>query len=273
MKARGLLGLVLLAAYGAWIWWQDRSWMPSAGDVVPILVGLPLFVWMGGPWQWRPEAGKVSRVALVVAALGWVVGSATGISFGLALSFAALCWAWVGTMVEPGPGIRFRSLTLVVLAFPWVLQDLERVGWYFRLSGAAVSEAVFRVLGMSVSRSGVDLIVENLSMSVEAQCAGLNSLQAMLLAGVFLACRFFPEHRVFWWMLPACAAAAWAANTLRILLITVSALTFSPEFAMGTFHNSGGLVALLLSFGLAAGGMRLVLAILHRTARKQEAIA
>ena len=182
--------------------------MPSAGDVVPILVGLPLFVWMGGPWQWRQQAGQVSRVALVLAALGWVVGSATGFSFGLALSFAALCWAWVGMMVEPGPGIRFRSLTLVVLSFPWVLQDLERVGWYFRLSGAAVSEAVFRVLGMSVSRSGVDLVVENLSMSVEAQCAGLNSLQAMLLAGVFLACRFFPEHRIFWWMLPACAAAA-----------------------------------------------------------------
>lgn len=264
MRSMGIAGLVLLGGYGAWIWWQDPSWVPSAGDVVPILVGLPLFLWMGGPWRWRAAAGPVSRVALVLAAVGWVVGSATGVSFGLALSFAALTWALQGVVAEAGPGLRFRALTLVVLAFPWVLQDLERVGWYFRLSGAAVSEGFFRLLGMSVTRSGVDLVVENLAMSVEAQCAGLNSLQAMLLAGVFLACRFFPEHRVFWWMLPACAAAAWAANTLRILLITLAALTFSPEFAMGTFHKSGGLVALLLSFGLAAGGMRLVLAILQR---------
>ena len=79
MKSLGLAGLVFLAVYGAWIWWQDRSWVPSAGDVVPILVGLPLAGWMGGPWRWRPVAGPVSRMALVLAALGWVVGSATGI--------------------------------------------------------------------------------------------------------------------------------------------------------------------------------------------------
>ena len=75
MRTRGILGLVLLLAYGAWIWWQDRSWIPSAGDVVPILVGLPLFAWMGGPWQWRQQGGKVPRGALRFAGQGRGGGS------------------------------------------------------------------------------------------------------------------------------------------------------------------------------------------------------
>jgi exosortase len=264
MTPGALVHLGLLILFGAWIWWQDRSWMTSAGDVVPVLAGLALFHWLGGPWALRRERGNVDKRVLGVGLVALLVGSASGLSFGLALAFAAFTWLGVGLWIEPGAPVRFRLLTLVVLSFPWVLQDLAGVGWYFRLTGAAASEGVFRVLGMSVSRTGVDLVVENLSMSVEAQCAGLNSLQAMLLAGVFLACRIFPEQRAFWWMLPACVVAAWVGNTVRILLITFAALTFGPDFAMGTFHKSGGLVALLVTFGLAAGGMRLLERLLAR---------
>lgn len=258
----GGIGVVLyglgLGLLGAWAWWQDRSWVASAGDVLPILAGIPLMAWLGSPWRLREARGAVARGAFVVGLLGLLAGAAGGYSTGYAIAFGAFAWVGIGLWLEGGEPVRPRLMTLAVLAFPWVLQDFAGIGWYFRLSGAAVTEWLFRVVGMSVSRKGVDLVVENLPMSVEAQCAGLNSLQAMLLAGAFLACRFFPRHGVFWAMLPLCVGAAWVGNTVRIVSITVAGLTFGVEFAMGAFHKSGGLVALLVTFGLAAGSMRLV---------------
>ena len=48
-----LVGLALLAGF---IWARDSSWTSSTLDTLPIVLALPLFFWLGGPWkQTRPS--------------------------------------------------------------------------------------------------------------------------------------------------------------------------------------------------------------------------
>ena len=50
--------------------------------------------------------------------------------------------------------------------------------------------------------------------------------------------------------LPILVAAAWIANTLRVILIAWAALEVGPAFAMGPFHEWGGWVIILVMFAL-----------------------
>jgi len=47
-----LTSLGLLAVF---IWFRDTAWMSSSDDTLPILVALPVFVWLGWPWQFKSE--------------------------------------------------------------------------------------------------------------------------------------------------------------------------------------------------------------------------
>jgi exosortase len=99
---------------------------------------------------------------------------------------------------------------------------------------------VFGWLQLDVARDGTLLSVQGLPVSVEAACSGLNTLQAMLIAGTLAAYVQIGDRKHYWWHLPALVAVAWLANTLRILVICVMALSAGPELASGSFHFLGG---------------------------------
>ena len=83
---------------------------------------------------------------------------------------------------------------------------------------------------------------------MEAACAGLGSLQAMLLAGAAAASIELASHRRFWLCLPLLFVAAWCANTLRVILICAAALTAGHEFASGPIPGITGWLVLSLTF-------------------------
>ena len=251
MKTKDWLWLGGLATLAAWIWLRDRSWLSSAEEVLPILGALPLFAWLGAPWRFRPAPFSLYRPTLAAAGLGLVVGIATNLTLPLALAWTAALWSWLRPRLATDLTARAsRLLVLPLMAFPWVTLDGATLGWWFRLSAAWAAEGVFHLIGFNVSREGTHLLVQGLPVSVDASCSGLKVLQAMLIAGTVIAFLQLGRTRSYWWSLPCLIVMAWVANTLRVITLSATALSFGSEFAAGWFHAWGGWFVLVLMFAL-----------------------
>lgn len=262
MKRSDIVALAVLLGSGALLWLREvRAAGLSSMDALPLLVAFPLFFQLGRPWRLRPGgapsggelSGRISLPLLAAAcgclAVGWLAGLAVAAVLGWTLGLAA----WLQPRLElPRRRVLWRLLLLPLFGFPWLV-GAGGLGWYFRLSAAWVAERCFSLTGLPLLREGTLLTVQGEPLSVEAACAGLGSLQAMLLAGVVAAVFELGGSRRFWWSLPVLVAAAWLANTLRILVISATALSAGPAFASGTFHGIAGLVVLaVVYFGCLA---------------------
>lgn len=249
MKPADHLWLATLGVLAILAWVRNTRWWGEASDVLPILVSLPLGAWLGRPWTLLEGPFRLHQPALAAGVLLTVVGGFIGSTLFLAAGWTGLLWAWLRARTAPGEHARLRRiLVFAVLAFPWVTLDLEQVGWWFRLSGAWVTALLFRTAGFHVLHNGTELVIQGAPIAVTAACSGLKVLQSMLIAGSFLAHVLLGETRRYWWNIAALAPIAWAANTARILLISIASLTFGQEFAMGLFHTWGGLAVLVLMF-------------------------
>ena len=239
----------LLTALAVFIWVRDLTWVSAADDALPILAGLPLFIWLGWPWHFTNSPFRVRGLFLALAAPTFVIGVVTKLTLLLALSWIFLLWGWLRERLseEALPAVR-KLLVLPLLAFPWITLDFESLGWLFRLSASWVVAHLFSLMGFGVIQNGTNLLVQGLPISVEAACAGLNTLQSTLIAGSTLAFIFLGRQRNYWWNLPALVAIAWLANTARIFTLVVAALTAGPEFSQGLFHTWGGWLVLVLMF-------------------------
>lgn len=247
-KDHGFAGLLLGLA--AFIWGRNLNWMATAENTAPVAAALPVFWWLGRPWRFRPR-GEVrpSAGALGAGALLFLAGIGLDLTCLLSLGWVLLLAGWLSARLQPErwKGVR-RLLVLPLLSFPWMALEGDRIGWWFRLSGAWAAQSLFSGIGLTVEREGTFLLVQGLPMRVDAACAGLNELQSMLIAGAGVAYVYLGGHSRYWWSFSLLVSLAWLANTLRIVVLGGAALTVSPEFAMGAFHRWGGGLVLCLMF-------------------------
>ena len=249
----------LLALCFTLIWIQDTAWMASPMEALPVLAALPLFAWLGRPWTLTPPQEKRSVLPFTMAMALFFAGFMCNVALFPALGWTAMLWGALSPrLTDTGKKRTMRLLVLPVLAFPWLLLDGRPVGWWFRLTGAEATQWFFSVFNVTVVRQGTLLLVKSLPVDVTPACSGLNTLQAMLIAGVFLAFVELGETRLYWLCLPLLAAIAWLANTLRIIAITGIALIHGPKVAAGVFHTLGGWVILMAMFLLSLGLFRLM---------------
>lgn len=243
-----IFALGLLAIF---IWIRDLSWSSTAADTLPILVALPLFYWLGAPWIFYEKWASPSKKWVAAATVFFLLGILTNLTILLSIGFASLLFAWVSKRCSsPSRSTQLKLLILPLMAFPWITLDAITLGWWFRLSSATITAGLFSLFGSNVTQEGTNLVINNIPISVEAACAGLNTLQAMLIAGSATAFILLGEYKCYWWNLPALIVIAWVANTLRILVLTAAALFISPEFSVGAFHTWGGWLVIALMFAL-----------------------
>lgn len=241
--------LGLLALLAAWIWFRDRTWFSSAEEVLPILLAIPLFVWLGGPWQWNAAAFSLHRPTLALAGAALLGGFAFNLTVLMAAAWTAALWSWLAQRLTAESRLRAnRLLVLPLMAFPWLTLDGAWLGWWFRLSAAWAAAGMFSLIGFTVTREGTHLLVQGLPVSVDASCSGLKVLQAMLIAGTIIAFLQLGRTRSYWWSLPCLVVMAWLANTARVISLSATALSFGTEFAAGWFHTWGGWLVLVLMF-------------------------
>lgn len=249
MSPAAASSLGLLAAYAVAIWLRDTAWLADWADTVPVLAAFPLALWLGRPWRLRPAPARVPAGWLVAAAVLSALGAIGGWIAVLAAGWTLLAGLWMRAHVEPGAGpSRGRLLPLLFLAFPWMTLELPAIGWSFRLSGAAVVGGLFDLLRLDVQRSGTELLVQGMTISVEPACGGLNVLQALLVAGAAVAYTRMGSTRAYWPGLVVLPLMAWLANTARIFTLSFTALTFGVGFARGAWHSWGGWLALCVVF-------------------------
>lgn len=251
MKLTDMAILFILALLALFIWVRDTSWISTADDTLPILVAIPLFIWIAAPWKFREEPEPISVNLIAISVLLFLIGIGINFTFSLSLGWTILFWAWLKSRVDPEmlPSIK-KLLILPVMAFPWVALDAVKIGWWFRLSGAWAASEFFSFFHLDVSREGTTMVVNGLPISVEVACAGLNTLQSMLIAGSIVDFLILGSSVLYWWNLPVLVAISWAANTIRIIFISLAALYISPQFATGEFHTWGGWAILMIMFGI-----------------------
>jgi exosortase len=247
MNGRDAIAAAALVTSGAVLWWRAvQQGDMSLADAAPLLIAFPLAWHLGQPWSldrqrpcsWITIGAAVADIALgeslnfpFLSGLGWVLAVAgSGILHSL-------------SSIPPK-----RLLLLPLLGFPWLV-GAGGLGWYFRLSAAWIAELSFSAAGFALTREGTQLSIQGEPLSVEAACAGLGSLQAMLLAGTAAALLELGRSRRFWLAIPILAAAAWLGNTLRVLLLSAVTLSSGHSFATGWFHNVSGWAVLAAIFG------------------------
>jgi exosortase len=243
-----IVSLVLTAIF---IWLRDTTWMTTSDDTLPILVALPLFFWIGSPWELKKEQPTYSPSLIAISVVLLLAGVAFNFTLFMAIGWTVLLWSWISARMdlEKKPIIK-RLLVLPILAFPWISLDFDRLGWWFRLSGAWLTAKLFAMMGYDVVQEGTNLLIDKLPISVEAACAGLNTLQSMLIAGILVDYVTISSALLYWINLPLLVLMAWLTNTLRILIICIAAIAISPEFAMGPFHKLGGWLVIMFMFAL-----------------------
>lgn len=237
------LAPLLLVAIFALIWCLDLRWWRLSPDVLCVTLLLPLAWYLAS----RHPAGEPSKPRLSsLAALGLVAG----IVF-QQITLIAFSWAWLAVgFVFPATTLPAGRLWLLAAgAFPWMLVDGQEIGWWFRLSGSAVTARIFEAAGCEVVARGTFLEVNGLPISVEAACGGLRLLQVLLSGGVALSFLRFHRAKGFWWMVALLPALAWFANTLRIVVITAWGLRFGADSAAGAFHTWGAMVVVIAMLG------------------------
>lgn len=250
MNGRDLVFFSILLALAAFIWGRDVSWLASSDAALPIFAALPLMVWLGWPWQLKQNPQSFPSWAPPAAAALFLGGILLDLTLLLVLGWNLLLAGWMLARIEKSRTEISRLLVLGLLAFPWITLDIQQLGWWFRLSGAIVTAQIFDATGYAVVRDGTDLLVGGHSISVEAACSGLQTLQSMLIAGVFAATVVLRNSRFFWFNIALLIPLAWLANTLRILLLTAATLWKGRAFAQGSFHEFGGLAVVILMFAL-----------------------
>jgi exosortase len=249
--------LGFLAAAAIWIWVRDLAWLSAAGETLPILAVLPIFVWLGSPWRLREDSFSLPLPPLVAASLLTSAGLATDLTLLLAAGWTCALWIWFKERVIGETALKRRLAILPLMAFPWVALDFAQVGWWFRLSGAWVADHLYAAMGFSVVREGTNLLVHGVPFEVAAPCSGMNSLQAILMGGLVLTWIDFSRNRRYWWLVASLPVLAWVANSLRVCAIIAMAVGSGSEVARGPFHQIGGwAVVLAVFFGWSMAAKR-----------------
>jgi len=241
-----LIGLLLLAVL---IWVRDLAWITTAEDTLPIIVALPLFYWLGKPWTFIENEPKFSKLLFFFSIFLFLLGFAASQSLILSIAWTLLLWTWLQARIPQDKKNKIKKLlVLPVLAFPWIALDADRIGWWFRLSAAWLTSKAFELSGFPVHQEGTNMMINKLPISVDVACAGLNTLQAMLIAGTVILFLILGNTNRYWWNIPLLIAMAWFANTIRIIFLVIIALAISPQFAMSAFHTWGGWFVIILMF-------------------------
>lgn len=204
-----------------------------------------------------PHAAGLAVIALACALQ--VVGVRADVfalqGYSMVLMLAGLSLALLGV-----PVTRLLAFPILYLAFmltfpPFVMNQLS---YALKEIAVRVSTRAAELLGVTLRRNGMTLLLGSGMLQIQNPCSGLRSLLAMLATGAAFA--LFqpgaPWRRVL--MVLLAIPVAILANAARLTLLIVVAHYAGVPRAMGAIHDASG----YFTFAFALGGLWLARALL-----------
>jgi exosortase len=224
-----------IAAYLVWLR-RDRIVGAYVGGAVAAGLAwaiLALLLYLGGRWMEIDFLGPLSLVLMIGAQTlyfgGWPV-----------LRQAAFPYAFLFFMV------------------PWPDLLVEFISFPMQLMSAKYATMLIGLLGIPVSRDGVDIHLANYSFTVAVPCSGMKTLVALMALAALMA--YLAQGRVSRRIVLFALGVpiALAANVARISLILLIATLAGAKAAEGFFHGASGVAVFVLALiGLVAVGWAL----------------
>jgi exosortase len=227
-------------------WWTEPR--HTYGLLIP-----PLAVYLA--WLRReitlshPVAPDNRGLCLVALSSALYVLGTLGAEFFLArISFvvllAGLTWTFWGVA-------RFRSLSLPFLLLatmvPLPAIAYNTIAAPLQLFASEIAADLAQACGVSVYRDGNILTLAHVSLGVEEACSGLNSLSALIVAGVLLCFMLLSRPLVRWLLFAITIPLAIGVNILRVTITAILA-DYNEEFAMGFYHSFSGWLVFVVAF-------------------------
>ena len=254
MNRHDYLWITGFGLLGVWVWCRDTGWTHQFYSTLPVLLSFLWYIWLVGPWELGDDGKSISLQRATCSVIFISLGILTDINLLLSIGWALIFFSWIESKFAELTIQKARSLILlVVMAFPWMALDGDWVSSFFRITAAQCTEYCFSLIGFTVERTGTNLWIQGLPVSVNEACSGLGVLQAMMISGVVVLEAVRPQKNRILIQLPFLILVAWIANTMRVIGISVAALTWGVDFAGGPFHTWGGMAILSLVFVLAWG--------------------
>lgn len=229
---------LLLAAIPVLRWYIAR--LQDGGGEMLGLISLLLaayFIFQEKRKLFPTRLGRITGIitlAFYVASLPFLPALIRAVIFIIAVAFL--------TGISRRPGI----LCLTLLALPWQASLDFFFGYPLRLITSVSAEILLGMVGLDVSRQGVQLLHEGNVVGVDPACSGLNLLWTSGLFTALLATLFHLPWKKLPYLAAAALAISLAANTIRATIL------FFPESGLITMphllHPAIGLVTAAFAF-------------------------
>ena len=256
--APALVAGLTVSLYASAIAQMVREWAASPNASHGFLV-VPIALYLA--WLKRGRVASLPRIAspwgipaIGVAVLMFLAGRWAEINFVSALSLVVLlggyglCFLGAAIMRE----LAFPYAFLIFMV-PWPDLLVEFVSFPMQLISATYAAMFMGLLGVPVTRSGVDIALPHVTFTVAAPCSGMNSLVALLALAALLA---YLSRGPLWKRIVLFASGAplaLIANVLRIVCILLIGTLWGQKAAEGFFHGFSGMALFLAALlGLLA---------------------
>ena len=220
----------------------------SHGFLIPLFVGYAM-------WSLRerirrtpiePSWAGVSCVLLaLLVLLTGVYGADLFLSrLSLVLLIVGLVWTFAGVRM-----LRTLAFPLAVLllAIPFPAIIFNRITFPLQLFASRLAATALPVFGVPVLREGNVIQLPQIQLEVAEACSGIRSLMTLFTVAVMYG--YFMEKSTArrWVLALASLPIAVAANAVRIVGTGVCVQYWSPEKALGFFHEFSGWLIFVVS--------------------------
>lgn len=244
-------------------------------------IGLIPLIFLYLIWTERDRVFAGSRQRTWVAALpagAAVVLAAAGLASAqqltgydhLSLMIGAFVAAyWAAFVLALGwNGARRSSFALLFLLFMIPFPDpvLDAIVRALLWGSAWVTEWMFHLTGTPILREGYQFTMPGLTIAIADECSGIRSTLALvitgLLAGHFLLRRWWSQLIFILFLFPLSVFK----NGLRIVTLSILSIDVDPAFITGKLHHEGGIVFFLITLGVMALVLKLLVVVEDRVA-------
>jgi exosortase len=162
----------------------------------------------------------------------------------------ALILLWIGGFAfffgKTAARAGYFPLLFLFLTVPLPHAILSRVIYLLQLGSAAITGALFDLVGVPALREGFVFHLARVNIEVAEECSGIRSSMALFILAL-LVVHFSLRH--FWKKIFFLACGLFMMilkNGIRIATLTLLAIYVDPGFLTGRLHHEGGVVFFLL---------------------------